>query len=442
VARGLRVDHDLDASLPRHADVAQYVEAFRELRDAKGLRLVVRNGYKPERELQTGLGAVPVKPPRLNDRRSDEDGERLRFESKILPRYMRRTRSLDELIPWLYLKGISTGDMSDALAAILGKDAPGLSASTVVRLKEGWEEQFKAWSSRSLEGKRYVYFWVDGIYANVRLEEDRPCILVVLGATAEGVKELVAVQDGYRESEQSWLELLVGLKNRGLGDGPELVVGDGALGFWKAVKKVYPKARWQRCWVHVGCTVDLLSWTPSDMAWADLVPGGTQCIRDLLGMAPLHPVAAFLAVRAVDVELGDDRHDVRDVANELLVHLFVAEADLEHVGSAERPGNDKETLCPDLLPQGLVVEDSLPVLRFRHRKVVEQSFQKAPKRLGDVRNVGLEAVRRPVCWRRSFGNPPPGRVGCLAERTRTSPRILLSVASFWFSLANFGLRVT
>lgn len=238
----------LEAALD--AEVAEYVEAFHELRDTKGLRLVVRNGYKPEREVQTGLGAVPVKPPRVNDRRSDEDGERLRFESEILPRYMRRTRSLDELIPWLYLKGISTGDMSDALAAILGKDAPGLSASTVVRLKEGWEEEFKAWSSRSLEGKRYVYFWVDGIYANVRLEEDRPCILVVLGATAEGVKELVAVQDGYRESEQSWLELLVGLKNRGLGEGPELVVGDGALGFWKAVKKVYPKARWQRCWVH------------------------------------------------------------------------------------------------------------------------------------------------------------------------------------------------
>ena len=233
-----------------HAEVAEYVGRFRDLRDAQGLRLVVRNGYKPEREVQTGLGAVPVKPPRVNDRRTSEDGERLRFESEILPRYMRRTRSLDELIPWLYLKGISTGDMSEALAAILGKDAPGLSASTVVRLKEGWEEEFKAWSSRSLEGKRYVYFWVDGIYANVRLEEDRPCILVVMGATANGTKELVAVQDGFRESEQSWRELLVGLKNGGLEDGPELVVGDGALGFWKAVRKVYPKARWQRCWMH------------------------------------------------------------------------------------------------------------------------------------------------------------------------------------------------
>ena len=231
-------------------EVAEYVEAFRELRDAQGLRLVVRNGYKPEREVQTGLGAIPVKPPRVNDRRVDEDGERLRFESKILPRYMRRTRSLDELIPWLYLKGISTGDMSEALEAIVGKDAPGLSASTVVRLKEAWQEEFKAWSSRSLEGKRYVYAWVDGIYANVRLEEDRPCILVVMGATASGTKELLAVQDGFRESEQSWLELLVDLKNRGLQVGPELVVGDGALGFWKAVRKVYPKARWQRCWVH------------------------------------------------------------------------------------------------------------------------------------------------------------------------------------------------
>lgn len=232
------------------AEVVEYVEAFRELRDAKGLRLVVRNGYKPEREVQTGLGAVPVKPPRVKDRRVDEDGERLRFESKILPRYMRRTRSLDDLIPWLYLKGISTGDMSDALVSILGKDAPGLSASTVVRLKEGWQEEFNAWNSRSLEGKRYVYFWVDGIYANVRLDEDRPCILVVMGATSSGTKELIAVQDGFRESEQSWLELLVDLKSRGLEDGPELVVGDGALGFWKAVKKVYPKARWQRCWMH------------------------------------------------------------------------------------------------------------------------------------------------------------------------------------------------
>jgi putative transposase len=232
------------------AEVVEYVEAFREVRDAKGLRLVVRNGYKPEREVQTGLGAVPVKPPRVKDRRVDEDGEHLRFESKILPRYMRRTRSLDDLIPWLYLKGISTGDMSDALVSILGKDAPGLSASTVVRLKEGWQEEFNSWTSRSLEGKRYVYFWVDGIYANVRLDEDRPCILVVMGATASGTKELVAVQDGFRESEQSWLELLVDLKSRGLVDGPELVVGDGALGFWKAVKKVYPKARWQRCWMH------------------------------------------------------------------------------------------------------------------------------------------------------------------------------------------------
>lgn len=232
------------------AEVAGYVEAFRELRDANGLRLVVRNGYKPEREIQTGLGPVSVTPPRVNDRRTDADGERIRFESMILPRYLRRTRSLDDLIPWLYLKGISTGEMGEALQAIIGKDADGFSPNTVVRLKESWAKEFNAWSSRSLEGKRYVYFWVDGIYANVRLEDERPCFLVIVGATANGMKELVAVQDGYRESEQSWLELLLGLKNRGLTVGPELVIGDGALGLWNAVRKVFPKARWQRCWIH------------------------------------------------------------------------------------------------------------------------------------------------------------------------------------------------
>jgi putative transposase len=232
------------------AEVAAYLESFIAQRAENGRRMVVRNGHKPERQVQTGIGPVPVRPPRVNDRRVDEEGNRMRFSSEILPRYMRRTKSLDVLIPWLYLKGVSTGDFSEALAAILGKDAPGLSASTVVRLKEIWQREFQEWSRRSLEHKRYVYFWVDGIYANVRLQDERPCILVVLGATAEGRKELIAVQDGYRESEQSWLEVLEDLKSRGLRVGPELAVGDGALGFWKAVKKAYPKTRWQRCWVH------------------------------------------------------------------------------------------------------------------------------------------------------------------------------------------------
>ena len=232
------------------AEVAGYIEAHGDLRDAQGHRLVVRNGRKDERELQTGVGPVKVRQPRVDDRRIDENGERMRFTSSILPPYLRRTKSIEELIPWLYLKGISTGDFSEALAALLGQDAPGLSASTVVRLKEVWQRDYAAWSKRSLANKRYVYVWVDGIHFNVRLEEGRQCILIVMGATPEGKKELVAVADGYRESEQSWRELLLDLKARGLTEAPKLAIGDGALGFWAALRKVFGETREQRCWVH------------------------------------------------------------------------------------------------------------------------------------------------------------------------------------------------
>lgn len=232
------------------AEVAEYVAAHGHERDAAGHRLVVRNGYAAERALQTGLGAIPVKQPRVNDRRVDEDSQRLRFTSKILPPYLRKTKSIEELIPWLYLRGISSGDFSQALSALLGPDAPGLSASTVVRLKQIWQQDQEAWSKRSLADRRYVYWWVDGIYFNIRLEEDRQCILVIMGATPEGRKELVAIHDGFRESEQSWTEVLLDLKARGLEAGPQLAVGDGALGFWKALRKVYGAAREQRCWMH------------------------------------------------------------------------------------------------------------------------------------------------------------------------------------------------
>jgi putative transposase len=232
------------------AEVTQYITAHAHERDSAGRRLVVRNGHAAERVLQTGLGAIPVKQPRVNDKRFDENGQRIRFTSKILPPYLRKTKSIEELIPWLYLRGISTGDFSQALAALLGPDAPGLSASTVVRLKQVWEQDHEAWSQRSLADKRYVYWWVDGIYFNIRLEEDRQCILVIMGATETGKKELIAVQDGLRESEQSWSELLLDLKARGLQGGPKLVVGDGALGFWKAMAKAYGESRTQRCWMH------------------------------------------------------------------------------------------------------------------------------------------------------------------------------------------------
>jgi transposase-like protein len=230
------------------AEVLAWIDAHAHLKGQDGRRQVVRNGHLPERTIQTGLGDVEVKQPRVHDRRRAD--ERERFTSAILPPYLKRTRSLDELIPWLYLKGVSTGDFSEALGALLGPDAPGLSATTVTRLKATWEGEYEAWSKRSLAGKHYVYVWADGVHFNIRLEQDRQCILVLIGATADGRKELIAVADGYRESEQSWKELLLDVKARGLEVDPALAIGDGALGFWKAIAQVWPSTRGQRCWVH------------------------------------------------------------------------------------------------------------------------------------------------------------------------------------------------
>jgi putative transposase len=230
------------------AEVAAYVAAHDHLVDGAGRRQVVRNGHLPERAIQTGIGEIQVKQPRVHDRRVP--GDRERFTPAVLPPYLRRTRSLEELIPWLYLKGISTGDFSEALQAILGTDAPNLSATTITRLKAAWEIDHEAWSKRSLAGKRYVYVWADGVHFNIRLEGGRQCILVLMGATAEGKKELIAIADGYRESEQSWRELLLDCKARGLDVEPSLAIGDGALGFWKAIRQVWDTTREQRCWVH------------------------------------------------------------------------------------------------------------------------------------------------------------------------------------------------
>jgi transposase-like protein len=230
------------------AEVAAWIDDHAHLKDPTGRRQVVRNGYLPEREIQTGLGDVQVKQPRVHDRRPAD--EREKFTSAILPPYLKRTKSLDELIPWLYLKGVSTGDFSEALQALLGPDAPGLSATSITRLKATWGGEFEVWSKRPLEGKHYVYVWADGVHFNIRLEEGRQCILVLMGATAEGKKELIAVADGYRESEQSWKELLLDVKSRGLEVEPHLAIGDGALGFWKAIGQVWPSTRPQRCWVH------------------------------------------------------------------------------------------------------------------------------------------------------------------------------------------------
>ena len=231
------------------AEVATLLSRYADETTDDGRKRLVRHGHLPEREIMTGIGPVGVCCPRVRDR-VGEGPQRIRFSSAVLPPYARRSKSLEVLIPILYLKGISTGDFEEALVALLGKDAGGLSASTVGRLKEAWSEEHRRWSKRDLSAKRYVYFWVDGIHVQARLEDDAQCLLVIIGATPEGKKELVGLTDGVRESTRSWKELLLDLKRRGLSMGPELAVADGALGFWQALEEVWPRTRGQRCWVH------------------------------------------------------------------------------------------------------------------------------------------------------------------------------------------------
>jgi transposase-like protein len=248
--------------------LAEAIEAEAEafLTTMKGMQLpdgrdrVVRHGLGPERLVQTGIGPVEVRRVKLRDRGTSERAERIRFTSAILPRWARRTRSLDALLPILYLRGISMGDFQEALAALLGKDAPNLSPSVIARLKGDWQTDFERWQKRDLSARRYVYIWADGVYLQARLEPQAECMLVLIGATPEGKKELVGFQVGMRESAQSWWELLVDLKARGLTIAPELATGDGALGFWKALEEVSPTTRHQRCTVHK--TVNVLDKLP------------------------------------------------------------------------------------------------------------------------------------------------------------------------------------
>jgi transposase-like protein len=231
------------------AEVSSLLSCHADKLTDDGRRRLVRHGHLPEREIMTGIGPIAVRCPRVRDR-GGEGSERIRFLSTILPPYARRSKSLEVLIPILYLKGISTGDFEGALIALLGRDASGLSASTIGRLKEAWSEEHARWSKRDLSAKRYIYFWVDGIHVQARLEDTAQCLLIIIGATPEGRKELVGLTDGVRESAHSWRELLLDLKRRGLSIGPELAVADGALGFWQAVEEVWPQTRGQRCWVH------------------------------------------------------------------------------------------------------------------------------------------------------------------------------------------------
>lgn len=228
------------------AEVQEFCDYYKNLRDEKGQRIIIRNGFLPERQIQAGIGPISIRQPRVRDKKNIHH-----FSSNILPKYLRKCPSIEALLPALYLRGISSGNMQEALCAILGQNAKGLSANTVGRLKQIWEKEYRSWQNRSLSGKQYVYLWADGIYFNVRLgRNDRPCILVLIGATKEGNKELLAIHDGYRESKLSWQEVLQDLKRRGLYHIPSLSIGDGALGFWSALEEEFPKTKKQRCWVH------------------------------------------------------------------------------------------------------------------------------------------------------------------------------------------------
>lgn len=245
------------------AEVEEHLNRYEHLKDAEGHQAVVRNGHAPRRLILTGVGPVAVRRPRIDERAVKGQGGHQRFTSAILPRFLRRSPTLEGALATLYLKGISTNDFGAALAAIMGEGAAGLSASTISKLKQVWEAEYEAWRKGPLESKQYAYLWADGVYFNVRLEEQRTCILVVIGANYQGKKELLAVRDGYRESEQSWKELLLELKSRGLEIDPKLAIADGALGFWKALPQVFPTTRAQRCWVHK--TLNVLDKMPKSL---------------------------------------------------------------------------------------------------------------------------------------------------------------------------------
>lgn len=229
----------------------------------------MRNGYLPKREIQTGLGEISVCLPKVRDR----SGSGIKFNSMLVPPYLKRTKAMEEFLPWLYLKGISTGDFQDTLKSLLGHDSSGLSANTISRLKQVWEKEYHDWRKRNLAGKKYVYVWADGVYSNVRMD-DRLCILVIIGSDENGRKELIALSDGYRESEAAWSEILTDLRERGLSESPKLAVGDGSLGFWKALRKHWPETKQQRCWVHK--TANVLEKMPKGVQ-----PRAKEAIHDI-----------------------------------------------------------------------------------------------------------------------------------------------------------------
>src|SRR3954465_8392163 len=266
-----------------------FLAALQDLRLPDGRARLVRHGHGPERAVETGIGPVPVARVKIRDRGATEDVERVRFTSALLPKWARRTRSLDALLPVLYLRGVSTGDFQEALAAPLGKDAPNLSPSVIARLTAEWQAEYERWQGRDLSARRYVYLWADGVYLQARMEDHAECMLVLIGATPEGRKELVGFQVGVRESAQSWRELLVEVKRRGLAIAPEIAVGDGALGFWKALEEIYPRTRHQRCWLHKTTNVP-------DKVPKSVQPGMKVDLREIHGAPTRAAAEAALAV--------------------------------------------------------------------------------------------------------------------------------------------------
>ena len=293
------------------AEAEAFLAAMKDERLADGRARVVRHGHGPERTIQTGIGPVPVRRAKLRDR-SEVDGERITFSSAILPKWARRTKSLEALLPVLYLRGISTGDFQEALSALLGSEAPNLSPSVIGRLKEEWTAEYERWQRRDLCAKQYVYIWADGVYLQARMEDTAACMLVVIGATPQGRKELVGFQVGVRESTQSWRELLVDLKARGLAVAPQVAVGDGALGFWKAIDEIFPTTRHQRCWVHK--------------------------VANVLNKVP----------KSVQPSMKDDLREVRDAADrataETAIAVFVEKYGAKYPKAAECLVKDREAL--------------------------------------------------------------------------------------------------
>jgi len=269
-------------------EVSEYIDRFQDQVDENGHRFVVRNGYHKPRDVTTGIGKIPIKQPRVADHRAGQ-----RFTSAILPKYARRSPSIDTLIPTLYLKGVSTSSFPEALEAILGKGAPGLSPANITRLKQVWHDEYESWKKRDLSDKHYVYVWADGIYFNVRLTDERPCVLVLIGATADGRKEVIAIEDGQRESKLSWQTLLRDLKARGLSSAPAVAIGDGALGFWTALEEEFPPTKHQRCWVHK--TANVLDKLPKSVQ-----PDAKKLLHEMY-LSPTHKDALAVYDRFIEL---------------------------------------------------------------------------------------------------------------------------------------------